>query len=71
MTVIDQIENEARDNYDVGGMTNRMVNGKQIGCLVVSAMINRGNATGDCKRATWSIDGHRASRAACERIAGC
>jgi len=70
MTIIDEIENEAREAYRCGsGMANRMIGQNQVGCHIISAMINRGTATGDTKRATWTINGKRASRAACEELA--
>lgn len=67
-TIMNEIELEARANYGSGGRASRMVNNHHVGCHIVSAMINRGYATGDTKRATWYIDGRRSSAAAVQSL---
>jgi hypothetical protein len=71
MTIIDEMEQEARKAYRTSDAAVRRVVGAEchiVECSVISAMINRGMATGDAKRATWKINGKRASRAACEQL---
>lgn len=69
--IIHAIEHEARSSYGRPGRgyAYRKIGEHTIECEIVSAMINRGMATGDTKRATWKVDGKRASRDYCVLIA--
>lgn len=51
-----------------GAAVTERIAGHTVRATVSSAMINRGQATGDCTRTTWTFDGRRVAGAALRQL---